>query len=64
MLTYYLVALDYELQVGILEILFRLISPEDRDEFAQVWFKDDKVLKAFQQIRDSDFETVSEYHDF
>lgn len=56
----YSVVLDYELQVGILEILFRLISMEDRDEFAKVWFKGDNLQKAFHRIRDSDFETVSE----
>ena len=51
---------DYEFQVGIIEALFRLSNRADRETFARGCFTNKDSLEAFFQIRDSDFETVSD----
>ena len=51
---------DYELQVGITEALFRFTHKGDRPHLAKTWFQDEVNLGAFMDIRDSEFETVSQ----
>ena len=49
---------DYELQVGITEMMFRLSSRESRAALAREWFTDELYLDAFLRVKDADFETV------
>ena len=49
---------DYELQVGMIEALFRLTHQKDRMNMSRVWFTDHVHLQAFQEVKDTDFETV------
>lgn len=50
---------DYELQVSIIEALFRFTNKRDRKQLAQAWFKSRSQSEAFSAIKDSEFETVS-----
>ena len=50
---------DIELQVTMVECLFRLTSVRERSLLAQKWFKQNtSVLNAFCGLRDSEFEVV------
>jgi len=48
---------DYELQATIMEAIFRLISPEDKEKFASYWFTSKSVQNLFLSIRNEEFET-------
>ena len=53
---------DIELQVTMVECLFRLTSARERSLLAQKWFKENTfVLNAFCGLRDTEFEVVSQY---
>lgn len=53
--------LDIELQVTMVECLFRLTSVRERSLLAQKWFRESpSVLIAFSGLRDSEFEVVSD----
>ena len=49
---------DYELQATIMEAIFRLISPEDKEKFASYWFDAKNIQNSFLSIRNEEFETV------
>ena len=53
---------DYELQATIMEAIFRLISPEDKEKFASYWFSSKSVQNLFLSIRNEEFETVSKLY--
>ena len=53
--------LDIELQVTMVECLFRLTSMKERSSLAQRWYRGRPVLlKTFTGLRDSEFEVVSD----
>ena len=52
------VAGDYELQVAIVECLYRTTSAAERRPLAQQWFTNHNVAKSFLTIREADFEKV------
>lgn len=55
--------LDIELQVTMVECLFRLTSIKERTSLGQKWFRSNHaLLKAFSGLRDSEFEVVSEFN--
>ena len=50
---------DYELQTGMVELIFRLIPHATRDKRAQQYFSIDSVSQAFKDIASEEFEPVS-----
>ncbi|XP_042347777.1 synaptonemal complex protein 2-like [Plectropomus leopardus] len=48
---------DYDLQIGLMEALCRMTTPDQRKERADKWFSMEHVASAFVKIRDSEFET-------
>ena len=52
------VAGDYELQVAIVECLYRTTSAAERRPLAQQWFSSRDVAKNFLTIKEADFEKV------
>ena len=52
---------DYELQVGITEMMFRLSNRENRASLGRAWFTDELYLDAFLRVKDADFETVCSF---
>jgi len=54
---------DFELQVTIVECLFRLTSDSERNALALQWFQNNPpLLSSFKIIREGFFEVVSKYH--
>ena len=49
---------DYELQVAIVECLYRTTTAAERRPLAQQWFSNHDVAKSFLAIREADFEQV------
>ena len=41
-----------------MEALFRLITPEEKDDYMKKWFTSDTVQNSFLSIRNEEFETV------
>lgn len=56
------VAGDYELQVAMVECLYRTTSAAERRPLAQQWFSNQDVAKNFLAIREADFEQVKLCH--
>ena len=50
---------DYELQVAIVECLFRTTTAAERIPLAQQWFSNRDVAKNFLAINEADFEQVT-----
>ena len=53
---------DYELQVAIVECLYRTTTAAERRPLAQQWFSHHDVAKSFLAIREADFEQVNFGH--
>jgi len=51
--------IDFELQAGMVEIIFRLIPGDTRHKKAQDYFSCDLVSSAFCAITSPEFEAVS-----
>ncbi|XP_064607406.1 uncharacterized protein LOC135471907 isoform X3 [Liolophura sinensis] len=51
------IAGDYEIQVGVLECLFRFIPSQQRKRFSSKFFSDTSTARHFLDIKVSDFET-------
>ncbi|XP_019743635.1 synaptonemal complex protein 2 isoform X2 [Hippocampus comes] len=47
---------DYDLQVALIEVLFRMTTPDQRKKLAAHWFSTAQVACAFDQIHPSEFE--------
>ena len=59
--NHFCLSVDIELQVTMVECLFRLTSVKERSSLAQQWYRrTPAVLKAFSGLRDSEFEVVSD----
>lgn len=50
---------DYELQVAMVECLYRTTTAAERRPLAQQWFSNHDVAKSFLAIREADFEQVT-----
>lgn len=50
---------DFELQAGLVELIFHLIPEMVRQDKAHVYFSDSSVARAFMDIKSSEFEAVS-----
>ncbi|PWA15689.1 hypothetical protein CCH79_00019586 [Gambusia affinis] len=51
---------DYEFQVSLLEALCRLTPRREREQRANQWFDSSDIRSTFCDIRDADFEVVSD----
>jgi len=51
--------IDFELQAGMVELIFRLIPGDTRHKKAQKYFSCDLVYSAFCDITSPEFEAVS-----
>jgi hypothetical protein len=49
---------DLEMQIALLEALYRYSQRLDRQALAQTWFSDASYCEAFMAIQESEFETV------
>jgi hypothetical protein len=49
---------DLEMQITLLEALYRYSHRLDRQALAQTWFSDASYSEAFMAIQESEFETV------
>ncbi|XP_077418935.1 uncharacterized protein sycp2 isoform X2 [Vanacampus margaritifer] len=47
---------DYDLQVALIEVLFRMTTPDQRKKLKALWFSVAEVACAFGQIHPSEFE--------
>lgn len=52
---------DYELQVAIVECLFRTTTAVERIPLAHQWFSNHNVARNFLTIREADFEQVENW---
>ncbi len=52
---------DFELQVSIVECLYRMTTDSARAVLAQKWFNNSPVGERFTSIREAEFEVVSLY---
>lgn len=50
---------DFDLQATLAEALFRIVEPNEKEDYAKQWFDEASVKSTFLQIRNSDFENVS-----
>lgn len=50
---------DFELQAGLVELIFHLIPEMVRQDKAHVYFSNSSVARAFMDIKSSEFEAVS-----
>lgn len=50
---------DFELQAGLVELIFRLIPADVRQKKAQEYFAISSVAEAFSDITSQEFEAVS-----
>ena len=50
---------DFELQAGLVELIFHLIPEMVRQDKAHVYFSNSSVAQAFMDIKSSEFEAVS-----
>ena len=50
---------DFELQAGLVELIFHLIPEMVRQDKAHVYFSNSSVAQAFVDIKSSEFEAVS-----
>ena len=50
---------DYELQATYMEVLFRLVTTEEKDQLLAKWFTSEQMRNLFSSIRNEEFETVS-----
>jgi len=52
---------DFELQAGLVELIFHLIPEMVRQDKAHVYFSDSSVARAFMDIKSSEFEAGCRY---